>query len=95
MKSVEKLIAELIDDSVFRVSRDQVTNFKDELVFENLGSFLPREDEEIFIKNDDQEIKDWNANAKLPRGNLVVRLKFKLPRKLSNSQMQVLKTIYK
>ena len=89
------IISALIDGSAFRVSRDSVTNFKDEIVFENQGVFHPKEEDEIFIKNDDQNMRDWNSNLKLPRGDLLIRLKFKLPRKLSDKQMQVLKAIYK
>lgn len=57
--------------------------------------FYPKEEEEIFIKNNDQSMKDWNSNLNLPRGDLLIRLKFKLPRKLSANQKQVLKAIYK
>ena len=88
-------MVDLIDGSVFRVSREEVSNYKDELVFKHKGVFHPKEEDEIFIKNNDKTIKEWNSNLSLPRGDLVIRIKFKFPRKLNQTQRQVLKAIYK
>ena len=45
------------------------------MLFENKGVYHPKEDDEIFIKNNDPEMKNWNQNGSLLRGDLIVRLK--------------------
>lgn len=85
----------LIDGSKMQVTRKQVTNFGDQIVYPNSGAFYPKEDDEIFILNDDPQMTTWNNNKNLSRGNLIIKLKFDLPNQLTSKQMQVLKTIYK
>lgn len=85
----------MIDGSKFRVTKENVSNFDEKMVFKKLGVFEPKEDDEIFIKHNDSDIKAWNKNPDLARGDLIVKLRFKLPRKISDGQMQVLKAIYK
>jgi DnaJ-class molecular chaperone len=86
----------LIDGSSKTVTKNGVSDFDEEIVYENEGAFAPMDDDEIYVEfNDAKKLNEWNLNESLPRGKLIFKIQFSLPKKLTNKQMQILKTIYK
>ena len=77
------------------MSRNEVSNYDQKVIYKNQGSYEPKDEDQIFMKNDDNDIRSWNKRTDIKRGNLIVKLQFDLPRKLSDKQKQILKAIYK
>ena len=54
------------------------------------------EDDEIFVEYDENsKLEAWNQNKDIRRGNLIFKIQFSLPDKLTDKQRQILKAIYK
>ena len=86
----------LIDGKTKTISKKGVSNYNEEITFEDEGAFVPMEDDEIFVEYDENsKLEAWNQNKDIRRGNLIFKIQFSLPEKLTDKQKQILKAIYK
>lgn len=77
-----------------KVENENAINNSDKIIYKGQGCFAPKEEEDIFVKNNDEDMKGWNKISTLPRGDLQIIVTYDLPRTLSDHQLQTLKAIY-